>query len=72
MSPLEALSVMAQTADAFVAGKRPTLNECVLVQQALLALQQALTPSAPAEPSKPLANLVPALDKAMAAKKGKP
>lgn len=67
MSPLEALSVMSQVADAFVAGKRPTLDECVLTKQALQVLAQALTPAAPA--TEPLANLVPTLDKVAKAKK---
>lgn len=68
MSPLEALSVMAQVADAFVAGKRPTLDECVLTKQALQVLAQALTPVS--GETKPLENLVPSLDKAMKNGKG--
>lgn len=50
MSPLQALSVLSQTADAFVAGKRPTLDECVLIKQALQVLAEALKPSSGTTP----------------------
>lgn len=68
MKPLEALAILDKVTDPRYSGQL-TRTDYAATQQALQVIAEALSPHQ--DPGKPLANLVPALDK-INAKRSKP